>query len=199
MKRTLIATFALATAVSAFGQSGMMMDVDAKTSKPRELMSFINHDAYKKLNAADAYILTEFLGELPGNYQTAVLRGLVMNAQEAKSAKESAQMSANSMGPMGDSMPDMKMMMDMEPKAPRSYWDTIYTLGKGQDETDKGLIRTLFSLKPFTCDPLMSPWNERELDAITKYLVANHKSSYPVRLKYVSLAPHTYVSPVIPR
>ncbi len=192
MKRTLIAAFAMATAVSAFGQGGMMMVPDAKSSKPLELSAFLVADAYKKLNAADAYILTTFIAGLPGNYETAILRGLVQNVQEAQTTHDSAQASASSMAPMGDSTADMKMMMDMEPKAPRSYDDVINALGKGQDETDNGLIRTLFTKKLFTRDPLMSPWNERELDAIAKYLVANHRSTYPTRLKYVSLAPRTY-------
>jgi hypothetical protein len=194
LKTTLLAATALTAAVAS-AQMGMMVP-DAKASKPKELMEFINKDAYKKLNAPDAYILTAFLGELPGNYQTAVLRGLVMNAQEAKTSRDQAQMSAMSMAPAGDTMMDDP---EREPKAPASYLQAIGALQKGQDATDQGLIKTLFTMKLFTVDPLMSPYNERALDAITKYLVANHKSAEPIRLKYTSLAPRTYVSPVIPR
>ena len=196
LKPTLLAAFAFATC-SAFAQSGMM-DVDAKSSKPAELAAFLDTDAYKKLSAPDAYILTSFVSELPGNYQTAILRGLVGNSQEARQSMMKSQDAANMMAPMGDAMmkPDM-MSMDMKP--PKSHLQTIELLQKGQDATDQGLIATLFMSKPFTTDFLMSPWHERALDAITRYFAANAKASEPVRLKYTSLAPHMYTSPVIPR
>ena len=197
LKQTILAAFAIATC-SAFAQNGMMMDVDAKSSKPAELAAFLDMDAYKKLSAPDAYVLTSFVSGLPGNYQTAILRGLVMSSQEARQSMMKNQDAANMMAPMGSTMTKMdSMSMDMKP--PRSYYDAIETLQKGQDATDQGLIATLFMARPFTSDFLMSPHNERALDAITKYFAANAKASEPVRLKYTSLAPHTYTSPVIPR
>lgn len=192
MKRTLIAAFAVTAAVSASAQM-MMAPPDAKASKPGELMRFLEKDAYKKLDAPDAYILVKFVGDLPGNYQTAILRGLVRNAQEAYDSKMANQTAANAMPPMGDQPMDMKdMMMDSKPKPPRSYMDTLMELEATQDETDRGLIDELFERKLFTRDLLLSPWHERELDAITKYLDANAWSTQPVRLKYTSLAPHMY-------
>lgn len=196
LKQTILAAFAIATC-SAFAQNGTMMDVDAKSSKPGELEAFLNTDAYKKLSAPDAYILTSFISGLPGNYQTAVLRGLASHSQEAWQSKMKNQDSANMMAPMGNTMPSMdSASMDIKP--PRSYLDTIEALQKDQDATDQGLIATLFTARPFTTDFLMTPMNERALDAITKYFAANAKWSEPVRLKYTSLAPRTYVSPVIP-
>ena len=205
MKRTLIAAFAVTAAVSAFGQSDMMMVPDAKMSKPKELLSFINRDAYAKTDAPDAYILTQFLFGLPGNYQTALLRGLVRVAGEASDMKMKSQMSANSMAPMGDMMPPMMSsynnmqqgersfeMVTMDPMARVSYADTIKFLEIGQDETDRGLIDSLFTRKLFTQDALMSPWHERQLDAIERYVKALAMSTAPTRLKYTSLAPHMY-------
>ena len=195
LKSTLLAAAFLSAALSS--AQGMMMVPDAKESKPAELSSFLNKDAYMKLSAPDAYYLTQFVGGLPGNFQTALLRGLVGNAQEASMTSDKMKMSSMSMSPMGDSM-----MMDdpmVEPKAPTNYFDVLTTLQKGQDVTDRGLIKTLFTQKLFTMDPLMSPTNERAFGIITKYLTANHKSAMPARLKYTSLAPRTYVSPMIPR
>ena len=195
LKTTLFASAVLAAALSS--AQGMMMVPDAKASKPAELSEFLRKDAYMKLSAPDAYYLTQFVGGLPGNYQTALLRGLVGNAQEASMTNDKMKMSSMSMTPMGDTM-----MMDdpmVEPKAPTNYYDVLTTLQKGQDTTDRGLIKTLFIKKLFTMDPLMSPYNERAFGIITKYLTANHLSATPARLKYTSLAPRTYVSPMIPR
>ena len=207
-----ITIFALAlTAAVALAQD--TMDVDAKSSKPKELLSFLDKDAYTKLSAPDAYILTSFVSGLPGNVQTALVRGLVMNAEEAKQLKTSKQTEANSMAPMGDMMPP-KMdsgfrqghrgersfdMIAMDPMGRLSYADTLVILQKGQDATDLGLIASLFTLHPFTQDFLMFPQNERAFDAINRYIKANAMSTQPTRLKYTSLAPHTYVSPVVPR
>ena len=105
LKSLTIAAFAV-VAVSAFAQDGMMMD--AKAMKPKELMSFLEKDTYKKLNAPDAYIITSFLQGLPGNYQTALSRSLVAVAQEAKEMGMENQTAANSMAPMGDMMPPME-------------------------------------------------------------------------------------------
>lgn len=196
MKRTMLAAFAVTAAVSAYGQ-GMMSPPDAKESKPGELMTFLKKDAYKKLSAPDAYCLVSFVGDLPGNYQTAILRGLVRNSQEAYDAKMSNQMSANSMAPMGDM--DKDDWMPEKPMAPKSYMETIRELQITQDETDRGLIQSLFVYRPFTESLIPTVCNERELDVITRYLQANAWSTKPVRLKYTSLAPRTYVSPVIPR
>lgn len=191
MKRTLLAVLAVATAVSASAQMGTM-DVDAKTSKPKDLIAFINKDAYKKLGAADAYVLTDFIDNLPGNYQTALLRGLVGNAQEAKLTKVRNQDASNALAPTGDLMGEKEMLQTMKPMWPSSYDDSLKMLEAGQDETDRGLIDSLFTNRSFTQDPLMSPYNERALDAIVKYLQENAKSTLPYRLKYTSLAPHTY-------
>lgn len=191
LKRTLLAAFAVTTAVSATAQMGMM-DVDAKTSKSKELMSFLDKDAYKKLDAADAYVLTEFVGDLPGNYQTALLRGLVGNAQEARMSKMRNQDASNAMAPTGDMMSDREILQTMKPMWPNNYDDSIKMLETGQDETDRGLIDSLFLPKSYTVDPLMSPCNERALDAVVKYLQANAKSTVPYRLKYTSLSSHMY-------
>ena len=203
IKRTLIAAFAVTAAVSASAQ--MMMAPDAKTSSTKEIISFLNMDAYKKLNAPDAYILTKFIAGLPGNYETALVRGLARVAGEADSTRMKNQTAAMSMAPMGDMMPPMDSsfrqghrgersfeMISMDPMGRVSYLDTLKLLEIGQDETDRGLIDQLFLPKLFTQDPLMSPRNERELDAIERYIKALAMSTQPVRLKYTSLAPHTY-------
>ena len=203
MKRTLIAALAVTAAVSASAQ--MMMAPDAKMAKPKELLSFINMDAYKKVDAPDAYILTEFIGGLPGNYQSAVLRGLVRIADEADEIRMKSQTSANAMAPMGDMMAPMDSsynnfqhkersfeMVTMDPMARISYLDTLKQLEIGQDETDRGLIDQLFAPKLFTMDSSMSPYHERQLDALERYVKALAMSTQPVRLKYTSLAPHMY-------
>ena len=195
LKTTLFASAVLAAALSS--AQGMMMVPDAKMSKPAELSEFLRKDSYMKLSAPDAYYLNQFIGGLPGNYQTAMLRGLVGNAQECSMNYDKMKMSSMSMTPMGDTM-----MMDdpmMEPMAPKGYYDVLTTLQKGQDATDRGLIKTLFTQKLFTVDPLMSPMNERAFGIIAKYFSMNHMCAMPARLKYTSLAPRTYVSPMIPR
>ncbi len=203
IKRIVFTALALTAAFSASAQ--MMMAPDAKTTKKKELMAFIEKDAYKKLDAPDAYILTKFIGELPGNYQSALLIGLVRIADEADETKMKNQTAANAMAPMGDAEPMMDSsfrqghagersfeMISMDPMARLSYLDTLKLLEIGQDETDRGLIDSLFTNKLFTQDPLMSPWNERQLDSIERYIKALAMSTTPVRLKYTSLAPHMY-------
>ena len=211
LKITLLTAFAATTALS-FAQGEMMMVPDAKSSKPAELMEFLRKDAYEKLRAPDAYYLTQFVGGLPGNYQTALLRGLVGNAQEARTIRDKNQMAANMMAPMGDMEKPYESsynnfqkgtrsfeMVTMDPQSRVSYLDVLSYLQKDQGSTDQGLLATLFILKPFTIDPLMYPFNERAVDTITRYVKANAMSTQPVRLKYTSLAPRTYVSPMIPR
>ena len=212
LRLTLLSAFAATTALS-FAQGGMMMMVpDAKTTKPAELMEFVRQDAYSKLRAPDAYVLTQFLIGLPGNYQTALLRGLVGNAQEAKMIREKNQTAASMMAPMGDTEKPYDSsydnfqkgersfeMVTMDPQARVSYLDSIKFLQKDQDSTDRGLIQTLFSFKHFTVDPVMTVTNERAFDAIERYIKANAMSTQPVRLKYTSLAPRTYMSPMMPR
>ena len=210
IKSTLLAAVALTAALSS--AQSMMMVPDAKMTKPKELMEFINRDAYEKLRAPDAYILTRFLNGLPGNYQTALLRGLVANTQEAQALRMKNQTATNMMAPMGDmeqpymsSYDNMQRgersfeMVTMDPMARVSYLDTIKFLQKDQDATDRGLIQTLFSFKPFTRDMVMTVTNERAFDAIERYVKANAMMTQPVRLKYTSLAPRMYTSPMMPR
>lgn len=204
MKRIVIAALAVTAVASASAQ--MMMAPDAKTASKKEITAFLMKDIYKKVDAPDAYILTSFLGELPGNYESALVRGLVRIADEADQIRMRRQTEANGMAPMGDTMPPMMdsgfrqghqgersfetVSMDMMGRL--SYDDTLKMLEIGQDETDRGLIDSLFLPKSYTEDPLMSPWNERQLDALERYVKALAKSTEPVRLKYTSLAPHMY-------
>lgn len=204
IKRILIAALAVTAAVSASAQ--MSMVPDAKMAKTKELKAFIDKDAYKKLSAPDAYILTDFITNLPGNYEVALLRGLVRIADEAGEIRVRRQTEANGMAPMGDMMPPMMdssfrqghqgtrsfELISMDSMGRVSYDDTLMLLEIGQDETDRGLIDGLFLPKSFTQDPLMSPNNERQLDAIERYVKALAISTQPTRLKYTSLAPHTY-------
>ena len=205
LKTTLLAAFA-ATAVAAFAQDDMMTVPDAKSSKPKELASFVSKDAYMKTASPDAYVISMFLSGLPGNYETALLRGLVRLANEAQDLKTKNQSAANMMAPMGDAMPPMMdsgfrqgqrsersfEQVAMDPLARLSYSDVIKMLEISQDETDRGLIDTLFAPQPFTKDPLMTPYHERELDAISRYIKGLAMSTQPVRLKYTSLAPRNY-------
>ena len=202
LKPTLLAAAALACALSS-AQGMMTMVPDSKMTQPKELMEFLRKDSYMKLSSPDAYYLNQFIGGLPGNYQSALLRGLVLNAEECKMSYDKMRMSPMAMAPMGDMKMDDKMMMGddmMMVKDPESYLDTLTTLQKGQSVTDRGLINTLFSRRLFTMDPLRSPRNERAFGVIQKYLSANYMCAMPARLKYTNLAPRAmYVSPMIPR
>lgn len=122
------------------------------------------------------------------------------------------QTAANAMAPMGDTMPMMDSsfnsyqhgdrsfkMITMDPSARTSYNDTIKVLQADQDDTDKGLILKLFHPKSFVESQNMEWTHERVLDAFTRYIKANAMSTKATRLKYTSLAPHMYTSPVIPR
>jgi len=200
MKTTMIAALALA-AIPAFAQDGMMMKPDAKGMKPMELLSFLQKDAYKKLPAPKAYVLTSFLNGLPGNYQTAIARGLVRVAEEAYDLKDKKQMEANAAGPMMEP-PMMKSgfknfqqgersfeTIAMDPQGRLSYLDAIQLLQISQDETDRGLIATAFAPRSFTEDMIPTVKNEAALDAIDEYIKALAISTQPYYLKYTSMAP----------
>lgn len=213
LKQITLAAFAL-TAVSALAQDSTAT-IDAKGAKPYDLLRFLAKDTYKKVDAHSAYTIMQFVGGLPGNYQTAVLRGLAQTAEEAQSLKTQNQTAANAMGPVGDGMSDTMVKPEgkrlttrklrdfdtiaMDPMAYLDYYDAIAILQKGQDQTDQGLIQDLFHELSFTRTLIPTVMNEQALDAISNYIQANAKSATPVRLKYTSLAPHTYVSPTIPR
>ena len=211
LKLTLLTAFAATTAVS-FAQ-GMMMVPDAKSSKPAELSSFLNKDAYEKLNAPDAYYLTQFVGSLPGNYQTALLRGLVGNAQEARTIRDKNQTAANMMAPMGDMEKPVRVQLRQLPEGHPLLRDghdgpAVPSELPRRPELPaegSGFDRPGPSRDPFHAQALHRRSSHVPLQrACRRYdrpatIKANAKSTQPVRLKYTSLAPRTYVSPMIPR
>ncbi|GEM_PF-2814902 len=200
IKITIIAALALA-AVPAFSQDGMMtMKPDAKGMKRAELLSFLEKDAYRKVSAPHAYVLTSFLNSLPGNLQTAIARGLVQATEASYDLKDRYQMDANAMGPSMGSASGMTSnnsmsgetafeKLSMRPMGELSYPQAISILQAGQDQTDQGLIATVFRERSFTQSLIPTVMNERQLDAIVAYLQATAAWTQPSRLKYTSLAP----------
>lgn len=202
LKQLMISAFAV-TAVSAFAQD--MDNFDYKTANTYELNKYVVKSAYKVLPAGDAYTIAKFVGGLPGNRKTAILRGLAQNAAQAKMVADEKMMAANMMAPMGDKMwmkEDMKpmdsypsdssrpfRMLADAPNGDLNYEASLKILTSGLDVFDQGLIYDLFTMKPFTVSMIPTVWNEKELDAITHYIQANAKMTEPARLKYTSMAP----------
>lgn len=206
LKQLTISAFALVAASAFAGED--WSNFDYKAAKPGELMKFVSEHAYKTLGAGDAYTITKFVGNLPGNYKTAVLRGLAQSAVQAKMIKDENQMAANAMPPMGDRMAydegwkkdysslpmdDSRAMrmVALKPEQEVTYPQAIKILGAGQDIFDQGLIMNLFEMKSFTVSQIPTVWNEKALDAIVRQIQANAKWTEPYRLKYTSLTPRT--------
>lgn len=210
LKQLTLAAFVV-TAGSAFGQD--MMDQDPMTLNNSDLKKYVMADVWKKANAPDAYVISRFIAGMPGNRANAVLRGLAQNAAQTRTLMMERQTSAYAMGPAGMSPSEENkswsssgeesskpFRMYAEKPGELSYANTIKILSSGLGAFDQGLIFDLFDMRSFTQSFIPTVTNERELDAISRYFMANAKWSEPARLKYTSLAPRApYVSPMIPR
>jgi hypothetical protein len=211
LKQLTLAAFVV-TAGSAFGQD--MMDQDPSTLNSSDLQKYVMADVWKKASAPDAYVISRFIAQMPGNRANAVLRGLAQNAYQARTLTMERQTAANAQGPAGmssSSTENTNWSTSGEESArpfrtyasmpgELSYDNTVKILSSGLGTFDEGLIVDLFAMRSFTQSFIPTVMHERELDAISRYFKANAKWSEPARLKYTSLAPRApYVSPTIPR